>query len=402
MAIRSAVAVVAIVCLLAGTPIVGVTADFDFLVLVDSATKIPDGTGTFTGFGGVVAARDKFAFIGFGAGGLQGIYTGGSEGIELVVSTADYVSAVGGRLTEFQDLAFDGDTLAFAANWVDTDGSNRAGVFTRLHNEIAIVADDRTVPPESTGNKTFTNIFTPISAENGRVAFHGRDQNTLTSGVYLYEDGALHLVANGTTVIPSSNQTFAQPGDSIEFDEDRLFFADNGNLNIRNGGNGIYVYEHGVIRPLVTSATPYPVPIPFPPPDSNITTFGGFQSIAARGDRLVFSDEFPITGVYSVRGTEVDLLVRAAAFAGFGDFVHVDPVSLGNTFLAFSGDPSPASGLVGGFYWYDFQSGALELVAANLLDTSTSGLSSASTTGHALVIKANVGGRPAIVRIFRR
>src|SRR5262245_41716243 len=110
----------AIGALLAFASATGTAADleFDHFTLVNSNTKIPGRNDNFHFFSEVVTTDDSFAFIG-GNADYSGVFIVGTDGIKRVVSTADLVPAVGATLTHFEDLAFDGNTVAFEAFWFD-------------------------------------------------------------------------------------------------------------------------------------------------------------------------------------------------------------------------------------------------------------------------------------------
>jgi sugar lactone lactonase YvrE len=94
--------------------------------IVDTATAIPGGTGTFTGFGNVSLSATDVAFLGFGASGQQGIYdmTGGT--LVRVVGLNDILDGRAITALQFSPTGLSGDPLAFEATLAD--GSQ--GIYT--------------------------------------------------------------------------------------------------------------------------------------------------------------------------------------------------------------------------------------------------------------------------------
>jgi hypothetical protein len=102
--------------------------------VADLRTRIPGGTGTFTGFSAVSASGAHVAFLGTGAGGQAGIYLASRP--RKVVAVGDMI---GGKLVTALAMgpsALDGETLAFTA----TFGDGTAAVLTARVNAA---------PPES-------------------------------------------------------------------------------------------------------------------------------------------------------------------------------------------------------------------------------------------------------------
>jgi hypothetical protein len=97
--------------------------------IADTATGIPGGTGSFTGFGAVSISATDVAFLGLGANGQQGIYdmTGGS-----LLKVVDLAELVDGRAITGLNLsrsALFGDPLAFQLTF--DDGSQALYTWSR-------------------------------------------------------------------------------------------------------------------------------------------------------------------------------------------------------------------------------------------------------------------------------
>ena len=94
--------------------------------IANVATAIPGGTGNFTSFGDVSVSATDVAFLGFGAGGQQGIYAQESGPLFKVVDLTDLLSGRAITGLKFAETGLSGDLVAFQATLAD--GSQ--GIYT--------------------------------------------------------------------------------------------------------------------------------------------------------------------------------------------------------------------------------------------------------------------------------
>ncbi len=157
------------------------------LRLADTATSIPGGTGTFSSFGAVALPQDplipqdptapqdpvRVGFIGFGAGGQQGIYDYSAGTLSAVFNTATAIPSGTGTFTGFGSLSLAPQEPTapqdpLRAAFIGLGSGGQQGVYSTIDTPLALVADLDTPIPFGLGN--FTG-FETVSASETDVAF---------------------------------------------------------------------------------------------------------------------------------------------------------------------------------------------------------------------------------------
>jgi hypothetical protein len=208
-------------------------------VVADRNTPIPGGTGNFTSLDGVSLDAGSVAFRGFGSGSQRGIYTDAGGTLHAVANTSTPNPSGTGNFTSFGNPSLDGGNVAFRGL-----GGGSQGIYTDAGGALRAVASTSTAIPGGTGNFTDFGIETP-SLDGGDVAFVGNGFSG-QQGIYTDAGGALRVVADKSTAIPSGTGNF------IEL---RLPSMDSGNVAFVGYGassqRGIYTDLGGALSRVV-------------------------------------------------------------------------------------------------------------------------------------------------------
>lgn len=154
------------------------------LVLVaDTATSIPGGSGTFTGFPENPTIRDgRVAFRGEGSSGQKGVYLD-DGGLSLIADAATAIPGGSGNFIGFDDLDYEGPALNACGSiaFRGEGSSGQEGIYATLGGALAKVIkagdalDGKTVAFVDVGREAI---------DLNRVAFHAAFTNG-TSGVFV-------------------------------------------------------------------------------------------------------------------------------------------------------------------------------------------------------------------------
>ena len=193
----------------------------------------------------------------------------------VLIKIADSATPVPGGGAAFQFVqppAIDGQDVVFA-NRVFFGGT--IGVYAYIDGALRVVADRSTPIPNGTG--TFSTFRGRPSISDGVVAFIGYDAEENAALCMGSDPDNLVVLADSSTLIPGSTETFTWFG--VPWIKDgRIAFAGAGS---DSSSYGVYVIEEGVWRTVATAATPIP-------PDQ-IETFDGFAQVALGGGVVAFS-----------------------------------------------------------------------------------------------------------------
>ena len=207
--------------------------------VADTGTTIPGGTGYFVAFqGGPVISGANVAFLGMGPSGQQGVYLSVPiAGVYppnpiVVADTGTSIPSGTGHFTSFDPSgpitpAIIGQNVAFLG--MGTAG--QMGVYAQRNGLLAMVADLNTAIPAGIGN--FMD-FGPVSVSATDVAFLGTGSSG-QEGIYDLTGGRLVKVVDLNTVIDGKTITglmFANTG----LDGDPLSYT----ATFSDGSQGIY------------------------------------------------------------------------------------------------------------------------------------------------------------------
>jgi hypothetical protein len=258
-------------------------------VVVDESTPIPDGSGNFTFFSGPWPSLDggDVAFVGQGAGGLEGIYKVVGGVPSVVADTNTEIPGGSGSFTDLLEPSLDEGAVAFRGLGVDQvgvyadvggilrvvadtgtpmpdaalyfeafgfpslddasaafigAGGEQDGIYRGLEETISVLANSETPIPEGSGN-FITFPFNGPSASAGNVAF--RALGSGQDGVYVSTGEGLAMIADKSTPIPSSGGNFTAFGDPSLDGENVAFWAQG------VGQEGIYTNVGGSLARIV-------------------------------------------------------------------------------------------------------------------------------------------------------
>ncbi len=205
--------------------------------VADLNTAIPSGTGMFTGFSATPnISGTEVAFVGYGAGGQQGVYRAAPEGPpDKVADLNTPIPAGVGNFTSFMPIAYiDGADVAF----IGYGSGGQQGVYrAQPEGPPTRVADLNTPIPGGSGN--FVALPPdPVRISNGAVVFIGLGTGG-QAGVYLKASADFFInVADTNTSVPGGTGAF-QSFSTVSYDGAWLAFVATGSE-----------MEHGVYKTL--------------------------------------------------------------------------------------------------------------------------------------------------------
>jgi hypothetical protein len=238
----------------------------DPIRIADTATTIPGGLGTFTGFQNALGfSGSDVAFVGNGSGGQQGLYKVAvisAPQIGAPLRIADLTTAIPGGKGNFTAFpsgpAITESEIAFIGNGSDAQqGLYLAAVISPSQiGSLLRVADTTTAIPDGTGNFTSFGSDQAIPGDPtmsaDRLAFvgsgSGGQQGVYTvAGTSTTQIGAPTRVADIATAIPGGSGNFSS------FDAVSVNATDTAFLGHGSGGQtGIYDLTGGQLRKVVT------------------------------------------------------------------------------------------------------------------------------------------------------
>lgn len=329
---------------------------FSFTRVVDTATTLPGGTGTFQSLGTTVAI-DSSGRIAFSDGGAtnKGVYlaSGGS-----LTTVADLSTAIPGGTGNFTGFALNSNAVAPGRLAFRSSGS--AGVYAFDGTSLTQLADRSTPIPSGVGN--FGNLLagSASSSQYGIVGSAGTQQ-----GVYLSDGTTLTTLVNTSTAVPRVGGAFSSigGGGALALDQGNVAFV----ASVSGGtysGSAILAYAEGTLRTLAVSGEAAA--------DTGLT-FGNMTSqMALDGSNQLFRAGFGPSnsrnGLFltPVTGGGLTLIVdNTSAVPGLGvNFTFVNAPEISGATYFFHGTYASGSGL---FYSRAGSIGTI-LTTADLLD----------------------------------
>jgi uncharacterized repeat protein (TIGR01451 family) len=223
--------------------------------IATKTTPIPDGTGTFTGFGPPWVWSGVVVFRARGSGGQEGIYAHSGGGLRRVADlttpvpggTGHFVSFGGSSIGKAVPATHDG-TIVFRG----TGSGGEFGVYKEVGGVLFVVADNTTPIPGGTG--TFTSFDYSIIAgdvQDGVVVFIGQGSGG-QFGAYAHDGTTLAVEVDTHTPVFGTTKTLI--GFGLQG-----FGLDAGHVAFLGDGPGleqaVYATLGGVLRPIVVSGT---------------------------------------------------------------------------------------------------------------------------------------------------
>jgi hypothetical protein len=199
-----------------------------FTPIARAGSAPPEGNGTFLEF---YSSEYGFNYPAFndagqtafhaaltGTSGVNtdnaGLYLGDAQSLRLIARKGDEVPGSGERILGFNVAADDIGTpalnnlgdVAFSARLTNSE----SGIF--LHNGTGLTQVAMTGEASPIGGATFQSLAGPRLTEQGDVAFWARvedEQRRETTGIFLWRDGQIDVLARSGVVAPDGNGNFA-------------------------------------------------------------------------------------------------------------------------------------------------------------------------------------------------
>jgi hypothetical protein len=331
---------------------------FTFTRVVDTATTLPGGTGTFQSLGTTLAidSTGRIAFADEGASN-KGVYV---HSAGTTTKVADLSTAIPGGTGNFTGFTLANGALAPGQlAFRGAGGSGQSGVYAYDGTTLSLLANLGTAIPD--GVSTFTS-FQVGSASGTRYGLVGSGVSQ-QQGAYVFDGATLTTLANKSMTAPRIGGTFSSFTSQLALNQgDAAFFA--GVTGGSNPGSAVLAYSGGVLRTVAATGEAAA---------GTGLTFGNMTSqMALDGSTLLFRAGFGPSnsrnGLFAtpVAGGALTLVVDNTALvpgrAETFTFVNGPEIS-GATYL-FHGTYASGTGL---FYSKDGTLGTI-LTTADLLD----------------------------------
>ena len=245
----------------------------------------------------------------------------------------DYVTAPGNdvRFESFRTPAFDGQNVVFGAS----DRQLGMGIYLFDGESLSRVANQSTRVPN--GGGAVFEVFGNPSVSEGLIAFNAAHSgNASRNGIYAFENGALRVVADETTILPDLTGTFLGFGaaDDVWVDGDTVAFRGRSRLE----GYGLFA-SNGSLREIVDSDSAVPGGT------NNFHPIAGFSSFSSEGSNTAFLGRKENTGVNGIYLATHSALLAVAdlntiAPGGASPFESVDFPIIHDGQIYFLGTPS--------------------------------------------------------------
>ncbi len=296
-----------------------------FTRIANASTVVPGTSAPFQRFGVPSLENGVVAFTGyrdFPAPLTAGVYSGSGGPLTTIADHMTPVPGSTGFFTGFGGLVGSSPSqsgTATAFHGEIKSAFSPTGIYLRQGATLSMVADYLTPIPSGSG-ATFDQFGRP-ALEGGRVVFAGGEFPAGQRGVYSWQSGALSVVADRNTPIPSGPGTFNDFFD-CDLDQGRVVFSAGGTGLHR----GIYLSGTGGALTRLYDTT-------MVVPGGNGGNFTGFARTVLSGGRVAFYGQGGgQEGVYSDISGAMQVVanhntpppgVSWAAFGGFG-FVSLD------------------------------------------------------------------------------
>jgi hypothetical protein len=235
---------------------------FEFIKIADTATEIPGRSETFYTFGAPSIDREgNVVFCGTGMESGYGLYTTAGGTLRVV---ADRDVPIPGLETTFAHgfrsygASIEGGRIAFYAFTQSTELGG--GVYLWKDGEVIRIADGSTSIPGGVG--TFNSIedpfgFGPFShpaIDSAEVAFRASADTPRQRGIYAGAGGELREIADLETPVPGATGTFTFLSAEISIRDGKVAFRGEG-VGPRRG---IYTDLPGVLTKAADTTDPIP------------------------------------------------------------------------------------------------------------------------------------------------
>ncbi len=220
--------------------------------LLDSSTTIPQGGGTFTGFGAGRLLNIDENNIAFQAGdtrsgGTVGIYALIDNTVRLIADESTLLPNTIFTFEYFRDLDIEGRNVVFSGQDTPFNVPGNGGVYTWNADSASIITiADETIPCPNTVDN-FTNAFGAM-IDDSSVVFRGVGCTGNNQSLWTNARGFLEVVVEeNVTPDPNSNGTLESPDEDYDIEDGRIVFCAG---NSEDSTQAIYMWENGTISTL--------------------------------------------------------------------------------------------------------------------------------------------------------
>lgn len=232
---------------------------FAFTKIADTATPVPDGSGTFTYFGSPSIDEGNVAYSGVGGAGWNGICKF-SAATETLTTVADKFTAIPGGSSGFyafsSTVSISGEDVAFMGFYFDDAGVYRPGIYTEVAGSLSAVIESGDPVPGLPGAGFYSFIYPSI--DKGEVAMLGYSIHPETGeriqGIYVTNNGTLDVVADSLNTLV--------PGGAGDFGWLLLPSIDSGKVTFSgysgSKGYGVYRLDGGSLTVMADNSTANP------------------------------------------------------------------------------------------------------------------------------------------------
>ncbi|MBA3480430.1 MAG: hypothetical protein H0T51_01315 [Pirellulales bacterium] len=207
-----------------------VYAAYTYSKIVDTATILPGSSSLFTDFSDVAYDGQNVAFIGAASSGpTEGVYQWNGAQLGAIAKLGDPIPSAATSFTDFANVSLDAGKVAFQGA-----GGTLQGVYTNLGGSLRRVADSTMTMPGSTARfRDLLGSGTPsfdVAIDGSNIAFSGFGLlgSVFDEGVYRESNGVLSVVANRSTTFPGQSQPSVFYRGEIDADEGHVLFEPDG------------------------------------------------------------------------------------------------------------------------------------------------------------------------------
>lgn len=308
---------------------------WEFTKVIDEATPVPGGTGTFAEFWPPSFDGESVAFSSKGTGGEGGIYKARPGSVDVVADKGTPIPGTppGVLFTNFGVYpSIDQGQVAFTGT---TKNFPLGGIYLGSGESLGIVVDVNTPIPGGSGNNFWFGWTSEPILEGGQVAFKGGHSIYGDPGIYLWDGTSVNIVANRNTPVPggAGNFTDFQWHNKPALDRGRVAFIGYDSSTF----NGVYLSDGGNLGLIANSSTEIPAK-----PGAD---FSNFLHVSLDSRQVAFvGADWPIApnGVYTNFGGSLNKVADdATEMPGFGVGMKSFSVSADRGNIGFVG------------YWWD-------------------------------------------------
>ena len=187
--------------------------------IANQNTSMPEGTGKFTRFGLCPAFdADNVVFFGEGTEQQEGIYISINGFLSIVANNKIHIPNGQGTFTGFGScLSIDNKNVVF----LGYGDNNQQGIYIYQDGLLSTVANRTTSIPGGKGN--FLDFGSCVAIDNEKVVFLGYGRNN-QQGIYSFFNDSLFAIADIDTPIPGGKGSFTRFSSVVVNDQTNVSF----------------------------------------------------------------------------------------------------------------------------------------------------------------------------------